>query len=71
MDKIFALAQGELIQRTVEITVDPWLSLRSEKIFLSVFQSLKEITLLFHQEEMEEHARAEKPGHSSSLPLLI
>ena len=62
---------GSLQQRTVTIRVDQRLSLRSEQMFLSVYESLKNITLIFHQEEMEELAKVERPGtETASLSLF-
>jgi hypothetical protein len=62
--------QGRLKQQTVEIRVDQRLSLCSEQIFLSVFESLKNISLIFHEEEMEEFAKVEKPGSLFSFVNL-
>jgi hypothetical protein len=46
----------------VEIRVDRRLSLYSEAIFLSVYESLKNIPLIFHQEEMDEFVKVQKTG---------
>lgn len=54
--------EGELIQRTIEIRVDKGLSLLSERIFLSVYESLKNIAIIFLQEEMDEFTKNEKSG---------
>jgi len=44
--------------------VDRWLSLYSETIFLSVYESLKNIPLIFHQEEMDEFVKVQKAGQN-------
>jgi hypothetical protein len=46
----------------VEIRVDRRLSLYSESLFLSVYESLKNIPLIFHQEEMDEFVKVQKAG---------
>ncbi len=48
----------------MEIRVDRRLSLYSESIFLSVYESLKNIPLIFHQEEMDEFVKVQKAGQN-------
>jgi hypothetical protein len=55
----------------VEIRVDRRLSLYSESIFLSVYESLKNIPLIFHQEEMDEFAKVHKTGIRQKVIFLL
>jgi hypothetical protein len=55
----------------VEIRVDRRLSLYSESIFLSVYESLKNIPLIFHQEEIDEFVKVQKAGQNTESDFLL